>query len=304
MGSNILHNELALMKQRMIRTVYPLLNRGVKKVIVNPDDPTIKPVLIIDFHVTGASIFSALGFVMNWIAYADKKGWTPVMRTHTNTDVTWETLWKQPGSVSLENAEAMNHYETTEEFIISQNPGVLRSKSEIRYWQKLFRKYIVLSDYAEAYVKEHSAFIKDYSDVIGVMCRGTDYTDQRPKNHPVQPEMPQVFEVVDRMKEKYKVNHVFLATEDYRIVDQFKEKYGDDLLLIDDEYIDYDPNKMKWTYDYQLTFTQTKIMNYFTNMYIISRCPYYVSGIASGVLGALYMGDGFKDLHLFDLGKY
>ena len=304
MESNILRNELALIKQRMIRNVYPLINRGVKKVIVDPSNPAVSPVLIIDFHVTGASIFSALGFVMNWIAYADKKGWTPVMRTDTDTDVTWETLWKQPGSVSLEEAEAMNHYEATEEYIISQNPGVLRSKSEIRYWQALFRKYIVLSDYAQAYVKEHSAFIKDYSDVIGVMCRGTDYTSQRPKNHPVQPEIPQVFEVVDRMRSQYQVNHVFLATEDFRIVDRFREKYGDSLLLIDDEYIDYDPDKMKWTYDYQLTFTQTKIMNYFTNMYIISKCPYYVSGIASGILGGLYMGDGFRELYVFDLGKY
>ena len=54
MGSSVLHNELALIKvQRMIRNVYPLINKGIKPVIVNPEDSTIQPVLIIEFHVTG-----------------------------------------------------------------------------------------------------------------------------------------------------------------------------------------------------------------------------------------------------------
>ncbi len=305
MGNTAIYNKLALMKQRMIRNVYPLMNRGIKAVHVNPDDSAIKPVMIINFNVLGASIFSSLSFVLNWIAYADKKGWTPVIRTHSNSDVTWTTLWNQPGTISLEEAEKMNHYEPDEDLIMSQNPGCLGSKSEIRYWQNIFRKYLVLSDYAKEYVTSHSAFIKDYNEVIGVMCRGTDYVAQRPKHHPVQPTVDQVFAEVDRMQKKYQTKYIFLATDDSEIVSLFKKKYSDSLLLIaGDEYIDYDPGKGKWDTDYALSFTRTKIMNYFTNMYILSKCPYYVSGIASGTLGALYMGNEFKEVYLFDLGKY
>ena len=35
--------------------------------------------------------------------------------------------------------------------------------------------------------------------VLGVLCRGTDYTSRKPKNHPIQPSIDMVVDKIDSM---------------------------------------------------------------------------------------------------------
>ena len=50
--------------------------------------------------------------------------------------------------------------------------------------------------------------------VLGVLCRGTDYVSLRPYNHPVQPSVSEMLQKAGEMLRCYKLEHIYLVTED------------------------------------------------------------------------------------------
>ena len=148
------------------------------------------------------------------------------------------------------------------------------------------------------------------SDTIGLYLRGTDYIKLKPAGHPVQPTVGQAINIVDQFMKRYKINKVFLVTEDGEIYDKVKKKYGQNCIVASfDKYIyNYDGNKFlsndKVINDLG-TSAYERAMNYLVKMIILSKCGYLVGGNTNGMWAANVFADKtFKDKYIFELGEY
>lgn len=141
--------------------------------------------------------------------------------------------------------------------------------------------------------------------ILGVLCRGTDYTNIRPYNHPVQPSLEVVLAKTDEFMERYQCQYCYLATEDREIRNAFQSRLGDKLLTTQEIYYESDLKD---------TINQTNIdchidiheknMEYLTALALLSRCTCLIGGRTSGTVATLLLSQGFEATYLWDLGRY
>lgn len=83
-------------------------------------------------------------------------------------------------------------------------------------WRRRANKYLRLSDQLKDALDLAVAEINHMmaEKVLGVLCRGTDYVSLRPYNHPVQPSVPNMLQKADEMLRYYKLEYIYLVTED------------------------------------------------------------------------------------------
>lgn len=156
--------------------------------------------------------------------------------------------------------------------------------------------------------REYEKLFPAKKRVLGVFFRGTTYVQYRPYNHPIQPDIKQMFEKVDRFLLSYGIENIFLATEDADIIEEFKQRYKSIVIT-------YNGNN---TVSKSLTKnglaniihsggkTNYQIgLGYLITMLILSQCDYLVSSIANGSIFANIMnGNRYEDKYIFNLGVY
>ncbi len=256
--------------------------------------------------------------VMRNIAFAEENNMIPIVdfqnyRTQYNCDNpintsrnAWEYYFKPISKYSLEEV-----YKSKNVYLTGWGRPDIKSN--------LFR-----NDYTEEINVERQLFIKKYTgiqdnirdrvdrfirenfteDVVGVFVRGTDYLKLKPKGHPIQPELSDIFIHVDEFIDRYSVNKIFLVTEDYDIYTKFKERYGNMIFSSDDNYIS--------NYNGELVYNCLKNQDpfekgavYLVKMLILAQCPYIVTTLTNGSLFSLAISEQeFKDKYIFNLGKY
>ena len=159
----------------------------------------------------------------------------------------WEFYFQQPGGISLEDALKSKNVILGNGNMNYSFPGLSKDlfenkNGELDRWRAICKKYIFFNDaVTQRYEQEKAMF--SGKKVLGVRCRGTDYVAVKPKGHPIQPNAEMVIEKAEAAMGKEGFDAVYLVTEDTQIVSAFKEKYGDKLLLSQQEYIDYDYEK-------------------------------------------------------------
>lgn len=176
---------------------------------------------------------------------------------------------------------------------------------ELEYWRRLAGKYIRLSDAAEKRVKEeYDRLFPKSGKVLGVICRGTDYINGKPKNHPVQPTVEQVVGKAEEIYREKKCAGIFLATEDKRYYEAFREKFGDCLITNTTNYPEYQKGSIgKLLYENESDNCETG-MAYLMTILLLSKCDYLCASCVSGTVGALLLTEGYEYTYLFDLGIY
>lgn len=258
-----------------------------------------KDVLKITCIINGASFFSQLNQILPWIAYADKKKLVPIVETITDSEVTWDDFFVQPCTIDTAKTRWQPAYAVS----ISQNPTVLNNRSETQYWQKIARKYLRLTPETEQYCQQQYAQLKG-KPTVACLCRGSDYLAMKPHAHPVQPTSEMCIRKVEEKMKQYGYAQVFLATEDVTIYQNFAEHFGEALVTVDTEYVNYDASVTLEINDYALNHNKKKIMDYFANVYILSKCDVMVAGVTSGSVSALMLSEEKKETYFFDLGRY
>lgn len=168
-------------------------------------------------------------------------GYIPVIDMQTSENIylreeeigkinAWEYYFKQPCGYSLEQtAKAKN---------VIWGSGFLQeciSDTDIAYlmketgyfdqYQEFVKKYFVLSEEAQHCVDSFYERELIGEKVVGVLCRGTDYTSKKPCGHPIQPDLESVFTKVDEVLERFQCTKIFLGTEDKDIYGKFKKRY-------------------------------------------------------------------------------
>lgn len=263
-------------------------------------------------------LFSYFNVILGKIAYAYEKGYTPVVdMQHFNNSLlcendlnyknAWEYFFYQPGEIDLCKA-----YKSRKIILSDSMPGEKapndtmsffnNENGQLDYWREIASKYIRIQDdvlkHAE---KRFEQLIGDTDRVLGVLARGTDYAKLRPKCHPVQPTVDELIKKVKEILVSKECNKIFLATEDKDIVEAFKTTFKDELILNDSSYVEYNDGFLS---DIALKDKMKYNVDYFTNIYILSKCNCMVGGRTSGSVSAAVLSKGWEYSYFFDLGTY
>lgn len=290
----------AVLKAKITRV---MRHASRKSVVCSNNKKATKPhpgdYLKITCKIDGANICSQLNQVLPWLAFAEKKGLIPVVETISNSEMTWDDLFAQNKLLD----DTRNCWYPQYAVSISQNHTVLKNKAEIRYWQKITRKYLQLTPAAKQYCQLRYETLNGIP-TVGCLCRGSDYVAMKPSAHPVQPTPESCIQKVEEKMKKYNYKQVFLATEDALIYEKFAAHFGAALVTVDTEYVAYDAQTSAWINDYALNHGKKKIMDYFANVYILSKCDVMVAGVTSGSVAALMLSEEKRESYFFELGRY
>lgn len=271
----------------------------------------------IDYCTEG--LFAILKNTLIHIHYAIEKGYIPVvdMKNYTSqfsklTDGNaWEIFFKQPMEYSLDDIQKAKNV------IFSKNitnwgsrsifPNIVDDCNITRRLtlSGLFKKYIIPNERTREYIEgKYTTIIGDKTNVMGLLCRGTDYTQKRPKGHPIQPNLEQIIAEVDRVIKEEGCEYIYVATEDENIIDQLKNKYSDRILEIGQKRF----GKMDVNYISELNIRDLDLiklnLDYYASLTILSRCSHFLGGRTAGTIGVSLMNTDFKTFYTWNLGRY
>lgn len=262
------------------------------------------------------------------ILYAFEKGYTPIvdLKHYQNQyfkdgkkyiDNAYEYFFNQPCQKTLDN---LNEFD---EVIISDNvlypmrkyaifPDILpiENVSKSNFYNmpiiKEYKKYFEFNSEIKNYlISESEKKLNGEQDILGILCRGTDYLNMHPKNHLIQPNPNLVIKKAKSLYEKYKFKKIYLATEDRSIYKKFKKEFGD--ILIDNSQYMYPGNTNKYISSININrenHNYNLAKEYLLSLYILSKCKYFIGGRTAGTLALYLMTNGFEYDYIWNLGHY
>lgn len=255
------------------------------------------------------------------IEEAVKKGYVPVVDMQNDFNIylaedkigkenAWEYFFKQPCGYGLSDIKNSKNVIIGSGAVPTMFPYLeidfLTGKTgELTYWREQVKKYITLSDSAKELVdREYDRLFGKNEKVLGVKCRGTDYSAGKPKNHPIQPTPQQAVEKAEEIFREQNCTKVFLATEDAEFYSIFSEKFGDKLIVNKTDYMEYKGGSTgKEEYE-QKDGGYKAGMEYLITTMLLARCDCLCAGCVSATVGALLLTEGYEYTYLFDLGIY
>ena len=281
------------------------------------------------FYITGVvdkrgGLFWMILFNLNRIAYALEKGWIPVIDWQNqpnqyleNTDLhkknAWENYFEQPCNynlISIKNSKNIilgNGSLPVDRLILDCYVEI--NDEYFPYIKKIYKQYVRFNDLTYKYIEnEYRTILKGKDKVLGVLCRGTDYTLTKPESHPVQPEPEKVIKKAKGVIADRQLDYIYLATEDQDIYTLFQKEFGE--ILITNKQDRFSKNEIvKDKYLYQIKHDREKDkyflgLEYLSSMYLLSKCHSFIGGRTRGATGVLLMTDGFDYQYIWNLGIY
>lgn len=274
--------------------------------------------------------------IINRLAKALEQGYIPIIDLQHNNnqyfkdgrkfkDNTWEYYFKQPCGISLKDLDNIGDNSQVKILIDDSDftniPGsviklqrVLNSACIEKFpYKKEALKYIKLSDDAQQYIDDKiNRLIGNESEILGILCRGTDYIRIKPKQHsiPATPEM--LIKEAKELKSKYHYKKIYVATEDLEIYNKFKDAFGE-LLIPNNQYMygNYEHSNTIYLSSIEVNRPNHKYqlgMEYLCSMYILSNCKYFISSNScAGVDLASRFSNFFSNMeyvHIWERGSY
>lgn len=260
---------------------------------------------------------------LEYIYFADICGYVPVIETSSDFAYlddskkrhnAFENYFKQP-MISLNDAKrscnvissSSIHREMVELVLTGRYNHYKYTQKYLCYMSQVVRKYIKFNDETEKYVFEgtEKLGIKAYK-MLGVHIRGTDFRKQY-ANHPAYISENEVFERVDNLIGKY--DKLFLATDDKRILENFKGKYGTGVMCYYEDVARNDENKSVVFMRNQDERPNNKYMlglEVIRDMYTLALCEGLIAGISQvAICSQIYklsLKKKYEDLVIIDKG--
>jgi hypothetical protein len=289
----------------------------------NPD----KKFYIIGFDCGWNGLAWIILHVIGHIEYAESKKYIPVVDLKnfknqylSDADIhkenAWEYWFEQPAKYNLQSvAKSKNIIKSRKvrNIVIPSNKdniGYLgydyKDEKRMQKLRNLYRKYIKINGEIKSRILQLQRDIVGDKKVLGVMCRGTDFSALKPLYHPIQPNPQDVIEESEIIMKKYNCSHIFLSTEDKEIYNLFSKKFGNSLLSVSQERFSKSDIAFQKSLSNLSTAEERKktAFSYLTSMYILSECQCFIGGITGGSIIVKIMNDHFEYEHFCDLGIY
>lgn len=260
---------------------------------------------------------------LEYIYFADICGYIPVIEAggdfayseeNRKKNNAFENYFEQP-MLSLSDAKNSSsviysspvHREMVELVLTGKYNHYKYSKKYLYCMSQIVRKYIKFNDNTEQYV---SAGVERLGikgcKLLGVHVRGTDFR-RKYANHPVYVNEDEAFERIDGLIGKY--DKLFLATDDKRVLENFKEKYGADVLCYYEDVVRSDENESVIFMRKQEKRLDNKHMlglEVIRDMYTLALCDGLIAGISQVAVCAqihkLSEKSKYEDLIIIDKG--
>lgn len=253
--------------------------------------------------------------MMSLMVYALSKGYVPYIDLKDRGEgwTNWSTFFEQPFPVNKD---------TQPSFVCDLKQGRFHpdfntpfNKIDLRLWCKVYDRLVRLNKKTARYVEKEfvSLFMPDGHSkrrMLGVICRGTDYVKLKPQGHPVQPSVEQVIERAKCLMEQYRLDYVYLASEELAIYEKFEKAFPGLVVVNQRQYYDGIFNAHDMTYIYEVHFEREndlylKGLEYLSSLQLLSRCDVLLGGNCGGACAALYMNNmKYEHVELFELGLY
>lgn len=264
----------------------------------------------------GCGLFSHIITTVGSIKYAIDNNMVPVvdMMNYPNLYISkdelhqvnpWEYYFEQPMGYTVKDIQHSKNIVLANGEIIAQRPDASQSQKDFSVWREYMEQYVRLKpDIKNKMDEEWKKMFAETDRVLGVLCRGTDYTSTKPKNHPIQPSIDMVADKIDSMLVGG-YNKIFLATEDLKIYDALKKKYGNMLYINKKMFVNYVEGKGIGVFHNKRDNDNfLKGYEYLTSIYFLSKCDALLMGHCGGATGALLFNDKYEELFIWNLGKY
>lgn len=256
-----------------------------------------KRILLIRRSYRNIELCTHLCVYISFIAYALQKGWIPVidMKNYPNIYLedseigvsnAWEKFFRQPLDVRLEDipTNARKIYSSSV-FLPKRTPfltSLLRDQDEYSLYRSIYQDFVHYSDGIRQYIEDELYLISD-CNVLGVLCRGTDYTELKPKCHPIQPSIKQALEKTNKFFVQYNCDAIYLATDEKAIEDAFQKQFAGRIITNKRMYYDsinIDFSKVGIS---DIEFNRDndrflKGLEYVSSMNLLSKCKYFIGG--------------------------
>lgn len=279
----------------------------------NPD----KTFYIIRRHAQKAGLFSFILTNLGSIKYALDNGYIPIidmqssinpmlMPKEVNKVNAWELFFEQPCGFSLADvSDAQNvilgSINTPDAF---PDYPILDNAESVIEWQKLMHRYVSLKP---EIIKDSQEYINNNFNnkrVLGILCRGTDYVELKPHDHPIQPNIGDVITDAKNLISKHDLQYIYLATEDIEIWNRFNSEFPGKVISFQQNHFSLSSNENINDYANKMVSPYRRNREYLTSIYILSKCNILLAGATSGSIGALLMSDSYEYYHIYQLGLY
>ena len=291
-----------------------------KHLSLGNENPNITFYIIkIDFRMAG--LFAIVKSILSHIQYAIDKEYIPIidMKNSQNcfneelSENPWEFFFKQPTHYTLEDVKkskniivSCNRQVPQLQYAIGVSLLQNNNQYKLDNWAKIYKEHIKINDNTKKYLSTpYNSIIENRKNILGVLCRGTDYLDKQPAGHPIQPTPETVIKKILSLKETLNFEWIYLATEDIRILDLFKKQFGNQLLYINQLRFGQIECEYLCDYNYKENSKIKMNLDYLSSLYILSKCDFLIGGRTAGTIGAYLMSaNKFKYTFFWDLGTY
>lgn len=174
-------------------------------------------------------------------------------------------------------------------------------------WRRRAQKYLKLSTSLQHNIeqKKQNTPFRDTNRILGVLCRGTDYTAIRPYNHPVQPTPEEVICRARERMELYHLEKIYLATEDEQIRKRFMTEFGECVFDTQELYYDQVQDELLTQINRERQVdTHQKNMEYLTALALLGKCPYFLGGRTSGTVVSMLLSEEQTQFETWNYGRY
>lgn len=228
-------------------------------------------------------------------------------------DNIWEQFFEQPypeweKGISDKNTVILEK----KEVMIFPGFQEIFSEARVAVWKSLYHSFVRFCPSAKEYIDSEVAQLlgRQEKRVLGVLCRGTDYTQLKPTGHPVQPDLEEIMDRAQQKMEELSCDFIYLATEEGRIDRMFRERFPDKVLVNRRVYYDeiFQKEHLTWIKDVHFDRENDdywKGVEYLSSLVILSKCNALVAGNCGGSLAAVFMNGGaYEDAFIYDMGMY
>lgn len=267
-----------------------------------------------------AGLFSLVMTNMGLVKYALEQGYIPVidMQFNLNTYLeesqigsknAWEFYFEQPCGFTLQDIAHSKNVILSNGLVTGEydfpTDEIIRNDEEYMRWRNFFQEHLQVK--ADILGEADSLRKRMFCGkrVLGVLCRGTDYVDQHPKNHPVQPEIEELIRKAMEVMRTRKCEWIYLATEDEKAYREFHAAFGERLRMTDAKRCENIGNRNINDISYgRKNDRYLKGREYLLNILLLSECDCLVAGSAGGTYAALLMGGEYEYRFVYDIGTY
>lgn len=265
-----------------------------------------------------------------WLEYiylADVCGMIPVVQAGKHfayredgmingTRNAFEYYFLQPASIRIREAgrkrnvlhSRVFHREMVELVLTGKCAHYGYTKRYMHEMARIVRKYINFNEQTQQYVAAgiEKLGIED-AKVLGVHIRGTDFRAKY-DNHPIYVTEEECFQEVNKLMQEKGYEKIFVATDDVRILKNFRAEYGNKMCFYEDVERSNKNRSVAFSKSSRKQHRYLLGLEVIRDMSTLSKCSGLVAGISQVAICAqvhkLADGQRFEDIKVIDKGIY